>query len=249
MGTRGFLEEKAERCQSLRATPTPPEAASSPHTQGCPAPRPARPRQGILGSTRVGGVKERQGVQLLRREGRGPQAWTGHHSTALAPPASNALLLFPPAVTKLRDLAQGWQCPGQHAPNGPPHPPTQGQYGTRERHAMEPGEPECPWSPAPPGLARPTLETGRLSQQWAWAALGRWPSLRGPGNASLPHCMGGKGGGHLGTQALTQSSPAGAAGPRHQPGAGRAARPSSLEPPPCSQSRRSGTAEGCRAHG
>ena len=36
-----------------------------------------------------------------------------------------------------------------------PHPPTQGQYGTRERQAVEPGEPECLWSPAPLDLPGP----------------------------------------------------------------------------------------------
>lgn len=111
-GTRGFLEEKAERCQRLRATPTPPEAASRPHTQGCRAPRPARPCQGVLGSARVGGVKERQGSSCLGGRA-GAQAWKGHHSAALTPPASNAPLSFPPAATKLRDLATATQLPPQ----------------------------------------------------------------------------------------------------------------------------------------
>ena len=182
---------------------------SPPHA-GLPGPssREAMPRRPWERTRRWG--QGEAGVQLLRREGRGPGLEGAPQRCAYSSSQQRSAV-----VSSSNDQAQGpGHCypaatPGAGAQGSrrltAPHPPTQGQYGTRERQAVEPGEPECLWSPAPLGLARPTLETGRLSRQRAWAALGRWPSLWGPGNASLPHCTGVKGGRHLGTQALTLS--------------------------------------------
>lgn len=218
-GTRGFLEEKAEWCQCLRATPTPPHAASHRHTQGCPAPCPVTPCQGILGRALVGGVRERQEAQLLRWEGMGLQAWMGHHSAMFGPPTSITLLSFPPAVTRLRDVVQGpghrhpaatpgASAQGSKCPTAPHHTP-RGRQGTRD--SQGPGRPRCPWSSPSPGLASGALRVP--GPPW------RPPDSPGNGHRLLSglaqppgtrECLtaplaGGKGGGRPGSRALTLS--------------------------------------------
>ena len=100
------------------------------------------------------------GVQLLRREGRGPGLEGAPQRCAYSSSQQRSAV-----VSSSSDQAQGpGHCypaatPGAGAQGSrrltAPHPPTQGQYGTRERQAVEPGEPECLWSPAPLDLPGP----------------------------------------------------------------------------------------------
>lgn len=135
-------------------------------------------------------------------------------------------------------------------------PTTPPRGGRAPGTARGPGKPRCPRSSPPPGLAsgalrvpgppwRPLDSPGNGHR--LLSGLAQPPGTRECLTAPLAGREGWQVPGEPGTH--PQSSPAGAAGPRPQPGAGQAARPSSLEPPPHSQACQSGTAEGCRVHG
>lgn len=232
---------------------------------GYPAPRPARPRQGVLGSVSRWGQGE-AGGPAAQAGGRAAPGLDGlpQHRACFSDQQRSAVLSSSSDRAQRRGprtwpLAPGCH-PGASAQGSRrltvPLPPYKGRYGTRERHAVEPGEPVCLQSPAPLDLPqRPPGSQACSGDQQTLPATGMGCSrvlAQPPGTRECltPPLHGRKGWwapGELGTH--SQSSPAGAAGPRHQPGAGRPARSSSLEPPPRSQACQSGTAEGCRVRG